>query len=91
MTKTIGLKDLQQNTKQVRQQVSKGTTFIVFYRSKPIFRISPISGNFDFADAFEESGLYKKPFVKKLKEAEQDLNTGRTKEYSTEDFLKSIA
>lgn len=41
MTKLIGIKELQQNTKKVREAVAKGTHFIVVYRSKPIFEINP--------------------------------------------------
>lgn len=42
MTKIIGIKDLQTKTKQIREEVEKGTHFIVVWRSKPIFEIKPL-------------------------------------------------
>ena len=42
MTKIIGLKDLQQNTKRIREEVAEGVSFVVIYRSKPVFEIRPL-------------------------------------------------
>jgi len=43
MTKLIGLKELQTKTKYIREEVAKGTRFIVVYRSQPAFQIQPLS------------------------------------------------
>lgn len=90
MTKLIGLKELQQNTKKVREAVAKGTHFIVVYRSKPIFEISPLDDNPEFAEALKSSGLYKKSFIKSMEKAEMDLKEGNLKTYTAEEFLKSL-
>lgn len=90
MTKLIGIKELQQNTKKIREEVSKGTKFVVVYRSKPIFEINPIMENFDFAEAMKMTGKYKADFIKRMEEAEADLKNGSFEISSTEEFLKSL-
>ncbi len=42
MTNIIGLKDLRENTEQYISSVSKGKSFLVVRRSKPIFRVSSV-------------------------------------------------
>lgn len=42
MQTIINLKELRQNVSTYAERVSKGNSFIVMKRSKPIFRISPI-------------------------------------------------
>lgn len=42
MPKLIGIKDLQTNTRAIREEVAKGVHFIVIYRSKPAFEIRPL-------------------------------------------------
>ncbi len=42
MEKIIGLKDLRQNMTKYAGQVAKGKELIVFKRSKPLFKISPL-------------------------------------------------
>jgi len=41
MQKTIGLKELRENTENWINQVRKGKSFLVFRKSQPIFRIVP--------------------------------------------------
>ena len=44
MTKVIGLKELRQNTESYIKAVEKrGDSFVVVRRSKPVFRISPVT------------------------------------------------
>lgn len=82
--KLIGLKELQQNTKEIREQVSRGMRYIVVYRSKPIFEISPIDQNTDFSAAFKSTNLYKSDFIARMEEAESDVKSGRIKRYDSE-------
>lgn len=90
MTKIIGIKDLQTKTKQIREEVEKGVTFVVVWRSKPIFEIRPFD-DMKFADDFEKSGLYNTDFIERMREAEKDIGSGRTKSHkSPQDFLKSL-
>lgn len=82
---------MQQNTKKIREEVLKGTKFVVVYRSKPIFEINPIAEDFDFAEAMERTGLYKDEFIQSMKDAQEDLKEGRVTSFSsTEEFLKSL-
>lgn len=39
----IGLKDLRQNVANYAKEVGRGKSFIVIKRSKPLFKITPIS------------------------------------------------
>ena len=41
MSKLIGLRELRENTNTYIQKVSKGESFIVFKRLKPVFKIIP--------------------------------------------------
>ncbi len=50
MPKLIGIKELQTNTRAIREQVCKGAHFIVIYRSKPVFEIRPLSDQDDWSD-----------------------------------------
>jgi prevent-host-death family protein len=43
MATIIGLKELRENTEAVAERVNHGETFVVVKRSKPIFRLVPIS------------------------------------------------
>lgn len=90
MTKLIGIKELQQNTKNIREEVGKGIHFIVIYRSKPIFEIKPLSDDFEFTEDFKSTGLYTNDFIKRMEEAEDNLKKGKTKTYTTKEFLKSL-
>lgn len=42
MKNIIGLKELRLNMQEYAQKVAKGTSFIVFKQSKPLFKICPI-------------------------------------------------
>jgi len=42
MENIINLKSLRENMQEYAQKVEKGRSFIVFKRSKPLFRISPV-------------------------------------------------
>lgn len=90
MTKLIGLKELQQNTRAIRESVEKGINFIVIYRSKPIFEIKPLSSDFEFAEDFKSAGLYTDDFIKRMEEAESNIKKGKTKTFTTKEFLKSL-
>ena len=90
MTKLIGLKELQTNTKKIREEVTQGIRFIVVYRSKPVFEINPIS-QVEFSNDLQATGLYSDTFIERMKEAEDDIKNGRTKTYDTNEFLKSLS
>jgi len=94
MTKIIGIKELQTNTKKIRQEVEKGVHFIVVWRSNPIFEIKPLDHlkTIEFADTLEATGLYKKSFIKRMQAAEDALKSGKVRKYgSMEEFLKSLS
>lgn len=38
----IGLRELRENTGELLKEIEKGNSFIVFKRSQPIFKVSPI-------------------------------------------------
>jgi antitoxin (DNA-binding transcriptional repressor) of toxin-antitoxin stability system len=42
MENIINLKNLRENMQSYAQKVGEGKSFIVFKRSKPLFRISPV-------------------------------------------------
>ena len=46
MKNIIALKTLRENMQEYAQKVQKGDSFIVFKRSKPLFKISPIEEDF---------------------------------------------
>jgi hypothetical protein len=92
MTKLIGIKELQTNTKRIREESAKGVHFIVVYRSKPVFEIKPIEDNIEFAEDLKASGLYTNEFTKKMEKAEKDVKNKKTQTFSnTEEFLKSLS
>lgn len=91
MTKLIGIKELQTNTKRIREAVQEGVRFIVIYRSQPIFEIKPISPSMEFADDLETEGIYTKNFIRRMREAEKNIKAGKIKKYSAEEFLKSLS
>jgi prevent-host-death family protein len=43
MATIIGLKELRENTEAVAERSKRGETFIVVKRSKPIFRLVPVT------------------------------------------------
>lgn len=90
MTKLIGIKELQKNTKRIRKEIEKGVRFIVIYRSKPVFALTPLTQSVHFANDLEETGLYNDAFIKKMREAEKDISDKKLRTYSTEKFLKSL-
>ena len=46
MKNIIALKALRENMQEYAQKVQKGNSFIVFKRSKPLFKISPVEEEF---------------------------------------------
>ena len=42
MENIINLKNLRENMQEYAQEVKRGRSFIVFKKSKPLFRISPV-------------------------------------------------
>ncbi|MBU1151257.1 hypothetical protein KJ632_00335 [Patescibacteria group bacterium] len=92
MTKLIGIKELQTNTKKIREESAKGVRFIVMYRSKPVFEINPVVQNVEFAADLKASGLYTDEFAGRMEEAEKNIKENETRTFdSTEDFLKSLS
>ncbi len=43
MDNIIGLKEFRENVESYTKKISKGQSFVVFKKSKPIFKISPIN------------------------------------------------
>jgi len=43
MENIIGLKELRENAEKYISQIKKGSSFIVVRRSKPVFKLSPIT------------------------------------------------
>jgi prevent-host-death family protein len=43
MATIIGLKELRENAEAVAERVKRGETFVVVKRSKPIFRLLPVT------------------------------------------------
>lgn len=85
MTKIIGIKELQTQTKEIREAVEQGTHFIVVWRSRPV-------NTTDFVADLKATQRYRKNFLKKMASAEHDIKHGRTKTFqSTEEFLPSVA
>ena len=90
MIKIIGIKELQTNTKRIREEVGAGMSFVVIWRSKPVFEITPINVA-EFAYDMEATGLYRKSFLKDMEKAQSDVKKGKTKTFaSTSAFLKSL-
>ncbi len=90
MTKFIGIKELQQNTKKIREEVEKGVRFIVIYRSKPVFEIKPLDDSVNFVSGMKATELYTDDFLERMAEAQGDVNKGNLKEYSVDDFMKTL-
>lgn len=90
MIKIIGLKQLQKNTKKIRLEVEKGTTFVVLYRSKLLFEIRPIKSDTlpDTQDLINQD-IYTGAFIKDMAEAEADIVNGDVFPFSF-DSLKPI-
>ena len=45
MENIITVKNLRENLQAYAEQIKKGRSFLVFKRSRPLFRISPIEGD----------------------------------------------
>ena len=45
MENIVGLKSLRENMQKYVRKVQKGYSFIIFRKSKPLFKISPIEEN----------------------------------------------
>jgi len=90
MTKLIGVKELQKNTKSIREQVERGVSFIVVYRSKPIFEIKPIPADMDFYDDLKAENIYNNKFLDKMEEAQSDVKNGKLKRYTAKEFINSL-
>ena len=86
----IGIKELQTKTKYIREEVEKGKSFVVVWRSKPIFEIRPFD-HLNFIDDLKMSNVYKENFLEEMTEAQEDIRKGRVTTYaSTKDFLRSL-
>ncbi len=91
MIKIIGLKQLQKNTKKIRLEVEKGTSFIVLYRSKLLFEIRPISSDTlpDTQDLINQ-GVYTGAFIKDMAEAEADIINGDAELLDPDELIKQL-
>ena len=58
MSSTINVKTLRNEMGRIIERVSKGEDFTVLYRSRPAFRIVPLSGAFTHGVA-EDDSLYR--------------------------------
>ncbi|MDP3881158.1 MAG: hypothetical protein Q8Q32_03210 [bacterium] len=45
--KTVGLRDLRENTEKYIKKINKGESFTVFRRNKPVFEIKPLNEDDD--------------------------------------------
>jgi hypothetical protein len=91
MIKIIGLKQLQKNTKKIRLEVEKGTSFIVLYRSKLLFEIRPIStGTLPDTKGFIDEGIYTDEFIKDMAEAEADILNGDVETLDPDELIKQL-
>ncbi len=81
---------MQKNTKKIRLEVEKGTTFVVLYRSKLLFEIRPIKSDTlpDTQDLINQ-GVYTGAFIKDMAEAEADIINGDVSPFSF-DSLKPL-
>ena len=70
MKNIITVKNLRENMQDYAQQVKKGHSFIVFKKSKPLFKISPIDEEYweeviDFTK-IKKGGIDLKELLKRL-------------------------
>lgn len=70
MDNLINLKDLRQNVAKYATQVSKGNSYVVMKRSRPLFKICPVDENgwetvIDFT-RFQAGGISVHELLKKL-------------------------
>ena len=47
MDKIIGLKEFRNNVDTYTKKISQGQSFVVVKRSKPVFKLSPIDGEWE--------------------------------------------
>ena len=59
MNTTINAKELRAQLPQVVERVRKGACFTVIYRSRPAFRIVPVSNTIEELCPLEEDPLYR--------------------------------
>ena len=70
MENIINLKNLRENMQEYAQKVKKGHSFMVFKKSKPLFKISPINEEYweeviDFTK-IKKGGVNLKELLKRL-------------------------
>jgi len=70
MENIINLKNLRENMQEYAQKVKKGHSFMVFKKSKPLFKISPIDEEYweevvDFTK-IKKGGINLKELLKRL-------------------------
>lgn len=70
MENIINLKSLRENMQEYAQKVKKGHSFMVFKKSKPLFKISPIDEEYweeviDFTK-IKKGGINLKELLKRL-------------------------
>ncbi len=72
MENIVGLKELRQHVDKYATQVTKGLSFIVVKRSKPIFKISPVEEGWETVVDFtkiRKGGIPAKELLSALKNA----------------------
>lgn len=74
MENIIGLKELRENMGSFISQVSKGKSFVVVRRSKPIFKLAPV-------DEWGDEGVW---------ESVLDLTKGKEKGISVQELIARI-
>ena len=70
MENIINLKNLRENMQEYAQKVKRGHSFVVFKKSKPLFKISPVDGEYweeviDFTKV-KKGGIDLKELLKRL-------------------------
>lgn len=63
MTDTMSAKEMRTNLPQIVRRVRQGASFTVLYRSRPAFRIVPVTPLSEVEEVCEEDSLYHAPAV----------------------------
>lgn len=69
---TVGIKEFQQHASRFSKRVQQGETIIVFSRSKPVMKVSPVEDEGDWETVidfteFRKGGIPAKELLERLK------------------------